>query len=366
VAALAYSGSDLYVGGSFTNAGNDATADYVARWTGSSWSGLGSNGAGNGAISGGAVYALAAAGGDVYVGGLFANVGGDPTADYVARWNGSAWSGVGSDGAGNGAISTGPGCCGAVVRALAANSYVYVGGNFTNAAGVATADFIAGYGPNSGPTVQAPKAAIKANAALGGKNVPLIVRWSGSDQFGIGSYRLQESVNGGSWHTVSLPSPTQKSIVLMRAPGKTYRFRVRATNVDGVISSNKAGPSLKLLVRQEKSSTIDYTGTWTQGSPWYAYGDGLKYATSSTARSTFTFTGRSVAWVSTRDDNRGKAKIFVDGDLVKTVDLGSGDLEPRRTVYVFNPGGGTHTIQIRVLGTAGRPRVDLDAFVVLQ
>ena len=135
---------------------------------------------------------------------------------------------------------------------------------------------------------------------------------------------------------------------------------------DGVISGNKAGPSLELLARQEKSSGIDYDGTWTQGSPAFAYGGGLKYATSSTARATFTFSGRSVAWVSTRDDNRGKARIYVDGVLVKTVDLASAERQPRHTVWTFNPGGGAHTIRIRVLGTSGRPRVDLDAFVILR
>ena len=39
--ALAVSGSDLYAGGYFTTAGGSA-ANYIAKWNGSSWSALGS------------------------------------------------------------------------------------------------------------------------------------------------------------------------------------------------------------------------------------------------------------------------------------------------------------------------------------
>ena len=46
--ALAVSGSDLYAGGGFTTAGGSA-ANYIAKWDGSSWSALGSGM--NGAVS---------------------------------------------------------------------------------------------------------------------------------------------------------------------------------------------------------------------------------------------------------------------------------------------------------------------------
>ncbi len=136
VYALAVSGSDLYVGGAFINAAGIPEADYIARWNGSAWSALGSNGAGNGALNN-AVWALAVSGSDLYVGGDFTNAAGIAEADYVARWNGSAWSALGSNGPGNGALNNG-------VRALAVSgSDLYVGGEFTNAAGIAEADYVA-------------------------------------------------------------------------------------------------------------------------------------------------------------------------------------------------------------------------------
>ena len=45
VSAVAVSGTTVYIGGGFTNVAGIATADYVAKWNGSTWSALGSNGA---------------------------------------------------------------------------------------------------------------------------------------------------------------------------------------------------------------------------------------------------------------------------------------------------------------------------------
>ena len=81
--ALAVSGSNLYAGGDFTTAGSNA-ANYIAQWNGSSWSPLGS-----GMNSG--VFALAVSGGTLYVGGDFTTAGGNVAADTAeANIGGSA------------------------------------------------------------------------------------------------------------------------------------------------------------------------------------------------------------------------------------------------------------------------------------
>jgi hypothetical protein len=123
VRALAFApNGDLYVGGSFNRAGSVAAAG-VARWNGSTWSALGS-GVGGPSIP--FVEALAVApGGDVYVGGNFTNAGGT-AANYVARWNGSSWSALGSGV--NGVAED---------FALAPTGEVYVAGSFSTAGGAA-------------------------------------------------------------------------------------------------------------------------------------------------------------------------------------------------------------------------------------
>jgi uncharacterized repeat protein (TIGR01451 family) len=133
VQALAVTGSDLYVGGQFTLAGNVA-ANRVAKFntTTNTWSAL-SNGNGNG-VDGPEVLALAVIGSDLYVGGYFttANVGGSGgtpavSVNNIAKFNttASTWSAL-SNVNGNGVD--------AVVFALAViGSDLYVGGSFTSA-----------------------------------------------------------------------------------------------------------------------------------------------------------------------------------------------------------------------------------------
>ncbi len=92
VFALAVSGTDLYAGGYFASAGG-ISANSIAKWNGSSWSPLGS-GMGGGPF-GSYVYALAVSGTNLYAGGLFTNAGGI-SANYIAKWNGRSWSALGS------------------------------------------------------------------------------------------------------------------------------------------------------------------------------------------------------------------------------------------------------------------------------
>ncbi len=86
VYVLAASGTDLYVGGLFTSAGGQ-TVNHVAKWNGSAWSALGSGTDDN-------VYALTVNGTDLYAGGTFEFAGG-MRVNRIAKWDGSAWSAVG-------------------------------------------------------------------------------------------------------------------------------------------------------------------------------------------------------------------------------------------------------------------------------
>ncbi len=82
-------GADLYVGGFFQNAGG-APASRMARWDGSTWSALGA-----GVDNGVATLAVYDDGGgaELYAGGYFNNAGGS-SASRIAKWTGSAWTTV--------------------------------------------------------------------------------------------------------------------------------------------------------------------------------------------------------------------------------------------------------------------------------
>jgi hypothetical protein len=84
-------GSALYAGGDFTAAGG-VPANYVAKWNGSSWSALGSGV--NSTVLSLAVYDDGG-GPALYAGGRFTTAGG-VAASRIAKWDGSSWSALGS------------------------------------------------------------------------------------------------------------------------------------------------------------------------------------------------------------------------------------------------------------------------------
>ena len=81
----------------------------------------------------------------------------------------------------------------------------------------------------------------------------------------------------------------------------------------------------------------------------------------------YSFTGSAIAVVGRKGPTRGRAEIRIDGVLVATVSAWATSTSGRwllfsRAVDPSRP----HTIEVRVLGTAGRPRFDVDAFLVLR
>src|SRR6266478_97630 len=117
VEALAVLGSDVYAGGLFTTAGGSA-ANYIAKWNGSSWSAVGSG-------MDYFVYALAVSGSVLYVGGQFTTAGGS-AATNIAKWNGSSWSALGSGLGTSDSFDS-------VYALVVSGSVLYAGGRFTTA-----------------------------------------------------------------------------------------------------------------------------------------------------------------------------------------------------------------------------------------
>ena len=86
-------GPALYVG---VAVAGGVVANGIAKWNGTAWSPLGSGMSGTG---GRTVFALTVyddgTGAALYAGGIFTGAGGVP-ADHVAKWNGTSWSALGN------------------------------------------------------------------------------------------------------------------------------------------------------------------------------------------------------------------------------------------------------------------------------
>jgi hypothetical protein len=118
------SGPALYAGGDF-NAAGGVTARNLARWNGSSWEALA------GGLLSGQVLDLVVfddgGGPALYAGGMFAFVGTVP-AYYVAKWDGSGWSALGSGLNGIAMVLA--------VHDDGSGPALYVGGTFLQAGGI--------------------------------------------------------------------------------------------------------------------------------------------------------------------------------------------------------------------------------------
>jgi hypothetical protein len=106
VRSLAWDGTYLYAGGSFTMAGGNVVRN-IARWDGSSWSEIG-GGVDWPQTSNATVSEIIWTGNDLYVIGQFTHVDGQPI-PHIVRWDGSSWHSLdsGLSGAGSSAVWTG-------------------------------------------------------------------------------------------------------------------------------------------------------------------------------------------------------------------------------------------------------------------
>jgi hypothetical protein len=234
--------------------------------------------------------------------------------------------------------------------------------------GQAYRDYLASIRDTVAPVATAPTQGFPVGAQLGAADVPAKLTWSATDDSsGIVRYRLQQQSGAAAYADVPLPSATSAGIIRMLTPGQTYRFRVQAMDRAGNWSQWTYGRSFVPGAYREISTSITYTGAWTRQALSGAYGGYVKYAAAPGASARFAFTGCGVSWVAQTGADRGQAQVYVDGVLARTVDLYSTAARPRAVVFARAWGApAPHTVELRVLGTSGRPRVDLDALLTLE
>ena len=250
--------------------------------------------------------------------------------------------------------------------------------------GGAVMDVVSNWGPESRvnapnllfdrtvPTTAAPKVALRSGAALASSlpttGLLATLAWSARDPGGAGiaGFDIRRSQDGDTFTDLAIGVPAA-SLAISLAPGHAYRFAVRARDRAGNVGAWSAGQTVRASLLQEGAASVLYTGPWRTGensqySAWYE-----RSATSAGAAAKLSFTGRGIAWVTTRGPDRGAVRVYLDGDLVATIDTHAPALGFRYVAWSrIWASGGTHTLRLVVVGSAGHPRVDIDAFEVLR
>jgi hypothetical protein len=223
----------LYAGGAFTDAGGDANADYIASWNGTKWAALGAS-----TLNGG-VFAVAYYNGKVYAGGVFTNAGGNPNADFLAVWDGTSWGQV----------------CNAPSSPITANvaalqvigSTLYIGGTFSNGAGIASADFLLACDLNTG----APRSTVAADNDFTGVVYALTADSNGVLYAGGGFSNLVRNpaadkvayLDGSGWHAMGSGAAPGGGAVTdfvrsLAASGTDVYVGTDSTNIAGIAQAD--------------------------------------------------------------------------------------------------------------------------------
>ena len=186
VNAMAVYNGELYVAGQLTTAGG-IPVNNIAKWNGTNWSTVGSGL--NLTVRDLIVYMA-----ELYVGGSFDSAGGI-AANRIAKWNGTNWSTVGS---GIGLYSTEPPYSFVASFAIH-NQNLYAGGHFTSAGGVTANSIACWNGTNWSGVGQGVNQNVLAMESFGGtlyaagsfwttgnQSLNNIAKWDGSNWLSVG------------------------------------------------------------------------------------------------------------------------------------------------------------------------------------
>ncbi|MFI9826235.1 N-acetylmuramoyl-L-alanine amidase [Streptomyces sp. NPDC051913] len=206
------------------------------------------------------------------------------------------------------------------------------------------------------PTFSSKPAPALRTGTVSATAVPLTLKWKATDSAALKEVRLTAPAT-------ATYGPTTTSTLQNARSGTATTWSLKAYDQAG--NTATASVSGTPVILQETSATR--SGTWSAKSS-YSYLGGKSY-TSRTRNSSlsWTFTGRSAAWVVSRTSASGQAYVYVDGTKVATVDLRSTTTSYRNAIWAKTwSSSGKHTVKIVVAATSGRPTVTTDGLVYLK
>ena len=169
---------------------------------------------------------------------------------------------------------------------------------------------------------------------LGTSSARVRMSWSASDPgSGVTRYLLQVSVNGGTFKTVALAKATTTTIDQTLAYGRTYRFRVKAYDHEGNVGAYAYGPTFRLGRYEETNHAITYVGAWSTVKRTAATSGAARYTGSGNRSATLDTVATDIALVVTRTPGSGRAQVYLDGNLVATVNLARSSVAYRQVIY---------------------------------
>lgn len=206
------------------------------------------------------------------------------------------------------------------------------------------------------PTFSAKPALALGSGIVNTTAVPVKLSWKATDTAALRDVRLTKPL-------AKTYGPKTYSAALTAKSGTAGLWNMTAYDLAG--NSASASVPATPTILQETSAVR--SGKWTTKSSSSYLGGKSSSSSSKNASLSWTFTGKSVAWVVSRAATSGKAYVYVDGVKTATVDLKSSTTKYRDAIWTKTwTTSAKHTIKIVVAGTSGRPAITTDGLVYLK
>ncbi|KKK49846.1 hypothetical protein LCGC14_3130950, partial [marine sediment metagenome] len=190
------------------------------------------------------------------------------------------------------------------------------------------------------------------------------VEWRGSDALsGIQSYNVKVRPNRSRNFRTIRHNTTSTSLQFRGRPGRTYYFMVVAKDRAG----NTQSSIRKTIVPYNEGANIKKKkGFRRKNFPRSRYYKGtIRTSRRRGAMIEYKFTGNSVGLITTKNRNLGKARIFIDGKYVKTINAYSRTPKYRRKLFGMSwSETGSHTLKVVNAGRGNQKRFDIDGIAV--
>jgi subtilisin family serine protease len=201
-----------------------------------------------------------------------------------------------------------------------------------------------------------------------GSSVSTTLAWppATDDHSGVSSYIVRRRVGSGSW-TILASALTTRSFKVSLPFNTATQFGIAGRDGVGNVGPQAVSPTVTAVLLQDGTSLAKYSGTWSVVSSSSASNGKLHSSTRAGASVEFKTNARAIAVVGRKGPSNGKAKVYVDGAYVQTIDFYRSSTQSKIVVFTRSwSTNGVHRVKLVVVGTSGHPRVEVDAFPILR
>jgi subtilisin family serine protease len=219
---------------------------------------------------------------------------------------------------------------------------------------------------SAGPTAMAPCTWRFNVGSMIGTGISSTLTWqpASGNLTGV-KYVVLRRRGSSPWSTIA--TQTGRSIRQTLGFGTSYRFATRTRTSSGSLGPIAYAQYVSARLLQENTTSARYSGRWLTATSSTYSGGKTRMSTQPGAYVEFRRSARAIALIGRRGRTSGKAQIYVDGALAATIDLYRSTTRARTVLFSRSwTTIATHTVRVVVVGTPGRPRVDIDGFAFLR